>query len=135
LAILNACIENIDTILFDIENVLQYNMYKSELEAATDLLKNGFIRPAGALAGVVLERYLQELCVKHEINLKKKKPAMADYYESLRAAGIIDPILWRKIQNLADIRNYCDHAKEREPRKDEVGDLISGVERIIAEVI
>jgi uncharacterized protein (UPF0332 family) len=135
LAILNACIENIDTILFNIENVLQYNMYKSELEAASDLLKNGFIRPAGALAGVVLERYLKELCVKHEINLKKKKPAMADYYESLKAAGIIDPILWRKIQNLTDIRNYCDHAKERDPTKDEVGDLISEVEKIIARVM
>jgi hypothetical protein len=135
LAILNACIENIDSILFNIESVLQYNMYKSELEAATDLLKNGFIRPAGALTGVVLERHLKELCLKHEIKLSKKKPTLADYNEALKANGTIDPILWRKVLNLGDIRNYCDHPKERDPRKEEVEDLILEVEKIIARVI
>jgi hypothetical protein len=135
LAILNACIENIDTLLFDIENVLQYNMYKSELEAATDLLKNGFTRPAGALAAVVLERYLKEICIKHEIKLNKKKPTLADYNEVLKTAGVIDQILWREVQHLGDIRNYCDHPLEREPRKDEVEDLISATAEIIARII
>jgi hypothetical protein len=134
LAILNACIENIDSILFDIENVLQYNMYKSELEAAADLLRTGFIRPAGTLAGVVLERYLKEACIKYEIKLSKKKPTMADYNDTLKDNGKIDQATWRKIQFLGDIRNYCAHSKEREPRKDEVEDLISGVEKIIVEV-
>jgi hypothetical protein len=106
-------------------------MYKSEMEAASDLLKNGFVRPAGVLAGVVLERYLKELCVKREINMNKKKPAMADYNEALKEAGIIGTALWRKIQSLADIRNYCGHAKEREPSKDEVEDLILGVEKVL----
>jgi hypothetical protein len=135
LSILNACIENIDTLLFNIENVLQYNMYKSELEAATDLLKNGFLRPAGALAGVVLERYLKEICIKHEIKLNRKKPTIADYNEALKVVGVIDQILWREVQHLGDIRNYCDHPLERDPRKDEVEDLISATAKIIARII
>jgi hypothetical protein len=135
LSILNACIENIDTLLFDIENILQYNMYKSELETATGLLKNDFVRPAGALAGVVLERCLKEICIKHETKLSRKKPTIADYNEALKTAGVIDQILWREVQYLGDIRNYCDHPLEREPRKDEVEYLISETAKIIARII
>jgi hypothetical protein len=32
-------------------------------------------------------------------------------------SGIIDQILWREVQHLSDIRNYCDHPKGREPWK------------------
>lgn len=135
LAILNACIENIDNILFDIENVLQYNMYKSELEAAKGLLKKGFIRPAGALAGVVLERYLKEICLKHEIKLNKNKRTMAGYNEALKASNIIDQVFWRNIQRLGDIRNCCDHPAECDPQKEEVESLISETENIIAKII
>jgi hypothetical protein len=49
--------------------------------------------------------------------------------------GIIDQILWREAKHLSDIRNYCDHPKEREPRKDEVEYLISEAGRIIARII
>jgi hypothetical protein len=132
LAILNACIENSDSLLFNIEHILQYEMYVSELDAARDLLKNGFIRPAGALAGVVLERHLKELCKKHEIKLAKDKPTMANYNESLKDSKAIDLILWRNIQCLGDIRNLCDHPKERGPRADEVEKLIAETEKIIA---
>jgi hypothetical protein len=135
LAILNACIENIDTLLFNFVSVLQYNMYKSELESATDLLKNDLVRPAGALAGVVLERYLKEICSKYKIKLNKKNPTMAVYNEALKAHGMIDTVLWREVQYLGDIRNCCDHPMEREPRKDEVEYLISETEKIITRVI
>jgi hypothetical protein len=40
-------------------------------------------------------------------------------------------IAWRKIQGLADLRNLCGHAKEREPTKDDVGELIDGTERLL----
>lgn len=36
--------------------------------------------------------------------------------------------------NLGDIRNLCDHNKDRDPKKEEVEDLISGVEAIIKTV-
>jgi hypothetical protein len=35
-------------------------------------------------------------------------------------ARIIDQILWCGVHYLSDIKNSCDHPKEREPRKDEV---------------
>jgi hypothetical protein len=135
LAILNSCIENIDTILFDIENILQYNMYKSELEAAADLLSKNFIRPAGALAGVILEGYLKSTCKKHNLIFTKKRLTISDCNEKLKTENIIDVVLWRKIQYLADIRNICDHKDEREPKKEEVHDFIADIEKIIVMII
>lgn len=41
---------------------------------------------------------------------------------------------WRKIQHLGDIRNLCDHNKDREPKNEEVEELIAGVETVIKTV-
>ena len=37
---------------------------------------------------------------------------------------IYDIINWRFIQHLGDIRNFCDHKKQREPLKEEIEELI-----------
>jgi len=135
LAILNSCIENIDTTLFNIENLLQYNLYKSEIEVANDLLVNGFIRPAGALAGVILESHLKGLCKIHNIIFNKKHISINDCNDKLKSENVLDVVEYKKIQHLASIRNLCDHSGEREPKKDEVRDLIIDVEKIIARII
>jgi hypothetical protein len=38
---------------------------------------------------------------------------------------------WRFIQHLGDIRNLCDHAKEREPTKEGIEDLVAGTEKVL----
>jgi len=43
----------------------------------------------------------------------------------------LDVANWRWIQRLGDIRNLCAHAKDREPTKDEVLELVNGVEKCI----
>jgi hypothetical protein len=42
----------------------------------------------------------------------------------------LDVPTWRQIQRLGGIRNLCDHNKEREPTKDEVIELIGGVDKV-----
>lgn len=106
-------------------------MFDSELEAAKVLFKNGFLRAAGAIAGVVLEKHLIQVCNNYKINLRKRKPTISDYNEALKKYGIIDVPLWRNIQRLGDIRNLCVHGREREPAVDEVEELVNGVEKII----
>lgn len=44
--------------LFDIKQLVQADLFDSELEAAKELNRKGFIRGAGAIAGVVLEKHL-----------------------------------------------------------------------------
>ena len=106
----------------------------SELDAARELLKNGFLRASGAICGVILEKHLGQVCTNHSLSLRKKNPAINDYNQLLKDENVIDVPTWRLIQRLADIRNLCDHNKEREPKKDETEDLINGVDKVIKEL-
>lgn len=116
--------------LFDIRQLVQADLFDSELEAAKELNKKGFVRGAGAIAGVVLEGHLLQVCENHKIKVTKKKPAINDYNQLLKDNDVIEIPTWRSIQYLADLRNLCDHSKKREPKKEEVEELIDGVEKI-----
>ena len=60
LSIVKTIRERFRSSLFDIRQLAQADLFDSELEAAKELAKNKFIRAAGAVAGVVLERHLKE---------------------------------------------------------------------------
>ena len=65
--------------LYDIRQLVQADMMDSEIEAAKHLLKNGFLRAAGAICGVVLEKHLSNVCNKHGLKSKKKNPCINDF--------------------------------------------------------
>lgn len=120
-----------ESTLFDIKQLVQADLFDSELSSAKELAKHKFIRAAGAIAGVVLEKHLHQVVVNHNLSIGKKNPTINDLNELLKNNDIIDTAKWRFIQHLGDIRNLCDHNKEKEPSLDESNDLISGVEKII----
>jgi len=47
----------------------------------------------------------------------------------LKDNNVIDTATWRFIQHLGDLRNLCDHNKDRDPKKEEVDDLLNGVSK------
>ncbi|HNX00382.1 MAG TPA: hypothetical protein PLE74_01390 [Candidatus Cloacimonadota bacterium] len=131
LAIVKALKTRFESSLFDIRLHLQGEMFDDELEAAEYLLKNKFIRAAGAMAGVVLERHLKQVCVNHEVKIPKKKNfSISDFNDALKNSDVIDISDWRRIQLLGDFRNNCDHDK-KEPKSEEVQELIDGVKKVI----
>lgn len=130
LAILNSVRSRFESSLFDIRQLVQADLCDSELDAAKELAKNKFTRAAGALAGVVLERHLAQVCDKHDIKVAKKAPCISDLNNALKEAGAIDIPLWRFVQHLADIRNLCDHNKKAEPTTEQVDDLVAGVMKV-----
>ncbi len=123
----------VDSKLRNIETFLQATLLDSEIESAKYLLKQKFIRPAGVIAGVVLEQHFKTICNNRNIKIKKNAQ-ISDYNEMLKSENVYDVIEWRKIQSLGDIRNLCAHDKDREPKKEEVEDLIAGVERVIKNI-
>lgn len=131
LAILKSVKARFESSLFDIRQLVQADLFDSELDAAKELAKRGFTRAAGAIAGVVLERHLKQVCDNHNMRIRKKSPGIADLNNALKEADVIDIPQWRFIQHLADIRNLCDHSKESEPTKEQVYDLIAGVTKIM----
>jgi hypothetical protein len=131
LNILKSAQGRLESSLFDMLEILQADLFDDELDAASELCKKGFLRGAGAVSVVVLERHLAHVCGKHNLKIRKKDPTINDLNQMLKDAGVIDMPMWRFIQHLGDIRNLCDHNKDRDPSKDEVNDLISGVTKVI----
>jgi hypothetical protein len=130
-AILKSVTARFESSLFDIRQLLQADLFDSELDAAQELSKNRFLRPAGALAGVVLEKHLAQVCDNHIVKITKKDPTISELNEALKGANVIDIPQWRFVQHLADIRNLCDHNKKTEPTPEQVNDLIAGVAKVI----
>ena len=129
--ILESVQSRFESSLYDIKHILQAGLFDDELDTADELQKKGFIRAAGAVAGVLFEKHLNEVCKNHNIQIKKKSPCISDYNAILKNENIIDVPTWRFIQHLGDIRNLCVHSKEREPTNDEAMDLVNGVKKII----
>lgn len=134
LAIVKAVEARFSSALFEIRQLVQADLFDSELDAARSLLDHGYGRAAGAMAGVVLEHHLAEVCNAHQVAISKKNPTIADFNEALKSAGAIEVSQWRYIQHLADIRNKCDHKKSADPSPAEVTDLVDGVAKIIKTV-
>jgi hypothetical protein len=130
LAIVKAIEPRFESSLFDIRQLVQADLFDSDLDAADELAKKKFTRAAGAMAGVVLERHLAQVCSNHGLKLTKKSPTIADLNDALKQSNVIDIPDWRFIQHLADLRNLCDHNKATEPTVDQVNELIAGVRKI-----
>ncbi len=134
LAILDSVKARFESSLFDIRQLVQADLFDSELEAAKELSKHKFTRAAGALAGVVLERHLGQVCENHSLKITKKNPGIADLNNALKESDVIDIVQWRFVQHLGDIRNLCDHDKKVEPTPEQVDELIAGTMKIIKTV-
>lgn len=130
LQILDAARLRFTSKLMDLREIVLADLYDTELEKALGLLKQRLLREAGVIAGVVLEAHLQDVAKAREIKIAKKAPTIGDLNDPLKNAGIYDTPTWRFVQRLADIRNLCDHKKDREPTADEVLEFIQGVDKI-----
>lgn len=131
LAIVKAARNRFESSLFNIRQVVQADLFDSELEAAQALIKYGFFRAAGTIAGVIIEKHLAQVCKNHGIKLRKKSPSIADFNEALKRADVVDVSQWRFNQRLSDIRNLCAHDKGKEPTNEQVTNLVDGVMKLI----
>jgi hypothetical protein len=130
-AILQAAKARFESSLFEIRQLVQADLFDSEIDTARHLLTNKFLRAAGAIAGVVLEKHLLQVCDDHNVKVAKKNPGINDLNQLLRDAGVIDVPQWRHISLLGDIRNICDHNKQKEPTDQQVTDLLDGADKVL----
>jgi hypothetical protein len=131
LNIVRAARSVLGSILMDLRSIVQADLFESEIEAAIALAKAGFLRPAGAICGVIIEKHLKYILESRNVKISKKNPSISDLSQLLRASEIITLPQERFIQSLADIRNICTHAKEREPKSEEINDIIEGTKKVI----
>lgn len=134
LNIVKAARDNLESALIDLAAITRADLFDSEVDSARALAKSGYLRAAGAICGVVIEKHLQQVCGTHGVTTRKKNPGISDLNQALRDKDVLTVPQWRFIQHLADIRNLCDHAKGKEPTKDEIEDLLSGTEKVLKTV-
>jgi hypothetical protein len=130
ISILETAEERLEAVLADISRSLHSEILDDELGAARNLLAASHIRSAGVVAGVVLEGHLKKLIVDHKVSFRKKA-MLSNLNEALKDAGVYDVPQWRRIQHLTDVRNLCSHKAEREPKKEEVADLIDETAKVV----
>jgi hypothetical protein len=130
LSILQTVGARFESSLYDIRQMVQADLFDSELDAARELMKHGFMRGAGAIAGVVLEKHLHQVAANHNVTIRKKHPAISDYNDLLKTYKVFDVQTWRQIQRFGSIRNLCNQNKAVEPTAQEVEELVNGVEKV-----
>ncbi|WP_372658841.1 hypothetical protein, partial [Hydrogenophaga sp.] len=84
LAIMEAVASRFESTLFDIRQIVQADLFDSEIDAARELLKKGFVRASGAIAGVVLEKHLAQVAQNHNITTRKRHPTISDFNDLLK---------------------------------------------------
>ena len=122
---------NLTSSLFNLTSILQADLFDSEIDSARALGKASYIRAAGAICGVVIEKHLKQVCKNHNITIRKKRPTISDLNQILKDNNLISIPQWRFVQLLADIRNICDHHTEKEPQKDDIDELLSGTDKVL----
>lgn len=131
---LNAVVERLDNALFDMERVLQADLLDSELETARQLAKSQFLRSAGAICGLILEKHFQQVCISHALKPTKKVMTIRDYNELFKKQEIYGFETGRYIGYLADLWLLCCRNKKEMPTAEEVADLIDGTQKVIKTV-
>ena len=121
--------QRFESTLFDIRALVQADLFDNELDAAEELNKRGFLRGAGAVAGVVLEGHLRTVCKQHKITAPKSA-MLGKLNDLLKEKSILDIPTWRFIQHLIDLRNLCDHEMAKEPTKENIEELVQGVRKV-----
>lgn len=127
--IVEALKQRLESTLFDIRALAQADLFDNELDAAEELSKKGFQRGAGAIAGVVLEGHLAEVCANHKI-VVPKNATISKLNDALKSADVTDQATWRFIQHLGDLRNLCDHKRCANPTTEQMQELIEGTRKI-----
>jgi len=134
LTIVKAAKKKLNSSLIEMKTLLQADLFDTEIESAAALCKSGFLRASGAICGVVIEKHLLQTCDNHGLTIRKKRPGISDLNQLLRDNDVVDVPQWRFIQHLADVRNLCDHAKGKEPTKQEIEDLVEGTKKVLKTV-
>ncbi len=108
--------------------LVQAEVFDSELEQASELLASGYIPAAAVTAGVVLEAGLREWCIDKGIGIGKLDKMNSD----LAKADAYNKLVQKQITALADIRNSAAHGHHDQFSKANVADMITEVQRILA---
>ncbi|OAI00165.1 hypothetical protein A1353_19685 [Methylomonas methanica] len=114
-----------------IRNLVQAEVFDSELEQASELLSAGYATAAAVIAGTVLETTLRNLCDANGIPHGKLDKMNAD----LAKAGVHSVLIQKQITAIAGIRNSAAHGKSTEFTAEDVRRMIDDINRYVTDTL
>jgi len=115
--------------LVSFKQIVQAEVFDSELEQAKSLLDSNYKNAAAVIAGAVLETAIKELCNNNQIDIEKKK--LTRLNDDLAKAGVYNVLQQKQITALADIRNNAAHGKYENFSSEDVQRMIQDIERFL----
>lgn len=114
--------------LVSYRNLVQAEVFTSELDQAEELLGSGYATAAAVIAGVVLESTLRNMCTANGLG----HGSLNKMNDDLAKAGAYNATQKKRITALAGIRNSAAHGKPDEFTAADVKGMIDDVERFLA---
>lgn len=114
--------------LTSLHDLVRADVFESELEQASELLKSKYPVAAAVIAGVVLETAIRDLCTHNQIQHGKLDRMNVD----LAKAGVYNGIVQKRITHLAAVRNSAAHGNETEFKTYDVKAMIDEIEQFLA---
>lgn len=128
--VLRASLDDLNNgFLVSFKQIVQAEVFDSELEQAKSFLASGYKNPSAVIAGVVLETAIKELCITHGIELERKK--LTHLNDELAKLGVYNKLQQKQITPLADIRNNAAHGDYDQFTVDDVARMINDIERFL----
>jgi len=115
--------------LISFRNLVQAEVFDSELDQSRELLAGNYKVAAAVIAGVVLETTLRQMCLDRNLPIGKLDRMNAD----LAKAGRYNSLVQKRITALADLRNQAAHGHAAAFTNVDVADMINYVETFLSE--
>ncbi|QPL52374.1 hypothetical protein [Vibrio navarrensis] len=113
--------------LISLKQLVQAEVFESELEQAEELLNSGYKLASAVIAGVVLETALRDLCTDNGISHGK----LDSMNSQLAKSGLYSKLQQKQITAIADIRNSAAHGKPELFSEQDVRNMIRDVESFL----
>jgi hypothetical protein len=143
-ALVIAVVDEVASRLLSLRSQLSYEVAADELDAADALLANwegheAFMRAAGVVARVALERHLFTLADTKGVQIVKNPPTKPratadDAVLSLQRANVITALQKRRVEDLLAVGNACAHPRDTVTH-DDVRRLITEGKQIAAVLV
>jgi hypothetical protein len=114
--------------LDNVKTLVQAEVFSDELEQAKELLTKNYHDAAAVITRIVLETYIRELCKKNNIAVG----SLNKMNDDLAKAGVYNSLIQKQITALAGIGNSAAHGKKDEYTIDQVKNMISTTETLLA---
>jgi len=136
ISILKATFDDMNSgCLTSYKQLIQADVFDSELEQAKHFLDSGYKVASAVTAGVVLETAIKELAKNNEIDIYQDgstKPKKLDGLNSeLKNANVYNALQYKQILTLAHIRNKAAHGEVEEFNENDVQNMIRDIESFL----